>query len=532
MKQTLHPAALWNLSMVPIAGRLAALLLFLALSSFSASAQMKKPPLQICESDRMMRFAYEGKLDRALVEAETCLAAARKEAVANEPTRGKSCGLMGSNPAGMLCGILDIPMIGHYFSAKVQLLAMMGSPGDASSAFRQYEELNNYYPEYSQPDGILTPGWVANYQLAKGMLMESEGRPDDARQAYSQCQQFDPRCIGRLASLALRQGQGSAALIWSRKGSVFHDASSLAILAALKEKQGSDTEAFLYYSDAEKLIRDALGKYAHMPVEVAEQSRVALGLARVGASAPKVIESDGKRRYLDVNGQLAGWERWPHVMYSEKVKEKQDGYNLFLRASNLPVSLALKPQYPRFFLGFTADQRKNLKAQGFELPAADGYPVPEWIEPTGVLDLDTLAIPFYEDVVEISKFASKNRISVRDLEASAAPSSTSSFVLELRHAYAALDSLHGFLAAVGMKTSAGASTNAAAEARRYVPFREASKDINFDDPPDFVTAHLDGADLTPAFVGQLQNYEAAVRVHLDAARQLLPATPSPQRAVH
>ena len=64
------------------------------------------------------------------------------------------------------------------------------------------------------------------------------------------------------------------------------DPSALAILAALKEKRGSDTEAFLYYYDSEKLMKEEIettGSHSFMPVTVAEESRVALGLARVGS---------------------------------------------------------------------------------------------------------------------------------------------------------------------------------------------------------------------------------------------------------
>jgi hypothetical protein len=493
-----------------------------------ASAQMKKPPVQICEPHLMMRFTYEGKLDRALVEAETCLAAAKKQAEANEPHRGHDCGIFGSHGGGdPFCGMLDIPLISHYLSAKVQLLAMMGSANDASHAFNQLEELVNYYPEYSRPDGILTPGWMMNYEIAKGMLMESEGRTEEAKLAYRGCKEQAP-CVGRLASLALRQKDDNAALIWSRTGSVYHDPTSLAILAALKEKQGSGSEAYLYYHDAEKLMKEEVESQSFMPVAAAEESRVALGLARVGSDAPKVIDSDGKRRVLDASGQLAGWERWPHALYSDKVKEKQDDYNRYLRATNLPSSVNTKPQYPRFFLGFTLEDRDRLAQQGLALPLKNGYLIPDWIEPTGILDRDTLAVPFYEDVIQLEQLVTDAGISLQQVEASSHKdsSSTSNLVLELRRAHAALSDLHDFLARVKMTTSARVSLDAWTEARQFAQWKDSSQSINFDDPPDFVTAHLDNSDLIPTFIARLEGYENAVKTHLDAARLLIPPKPA------
>jgi hypothetical protein len=505
-------------------------LVFFILAAPSAFAQMKTPPVQVCDAHLMMRFTYDGKLDRALAEAETCLAAAEKQAASNEPNRGHDCGSFGSNP-DPFCGMLDIPLISHFLSAKVQLLAMMGSPNDASRAFNQLEQLVSYYPDYSRPGGFLTPGWMMNYQIAKGMLMESEGRPDEAELAYTRCKS-QSLCLGRLASLALRHKDDNKALIWSRTGSVYGDPSALAVLGALKEKQGSDTGAFVYYEDSENLMKKEIeptGSHSFAPVAVAEESRVALGLARVGSYAPKVIDSDGKRRVLDASGQLAGWERWPHASYSDKVKEKQDDYNRYLRVSNLPSSVNTRPEYPRFLLGFTFEERNTLAQQGFTVPSKDGYSIPEWIEPTGVLDRDTLAIPFYEDVVQLAQLAADAGISLQQVEVPLREdsSSTSNLLLELQRAHAALSDFHDFLTRVKMTTSAGASLDAWTEARKFAGWKDSSQSINFDDPPDFVTAHLDGSDLTPTFLAQLESFENTVKAHLDAARLLMPAKPAP-----
>jgi len=313
-------------------------------------------------------------------------------------------------------------------------------------------------------------------------------------------------------------------MIWSRTGSVYHEPSSLAILAALKEKEGSDAEAYLYYFNSEKLMKEVVAAPgSHSPVAVAEEPRVALGLSRVISYAPKVIDSDGKQRVLDASGQLAGWERWPHALYSDRVKEQQDDYNRYLRATHLPASVNTRPQYPRFFLGFTFAERNALAQQGFPPPFADGYSIPEWIEPTGILDRDTLAIPFYEEVVQFALLVSDAGISLQQVEAQPhdGPSSNADLALERRRAQAALGEFHDFLARVKMTTSARASLDAWTEASQFPGWKKPSQSINFDDPPDFVTAHLDGPDLTQSFVAQLEGYEKAVKSHLDAARLLI-----------
>lgn len=526
----LHPTTFSILPAIRFARQWMGLVLFI-LSASNAFAQIKKPPVQVCDPHLMMRFTYEGKLDRALAEAETCLAAAERQADANEPTRGKGCGLFGSNPnRDPFCGMMDIPLIAHYLCAKVQLLAMMGSPNDASHAFNQLEQLGNNHPELQ--NFLNAPGWMMDYQIAKGMLMESEGRLDEAKLAYTRCSKPDAfdvgLCLGRLASLALRQKDDDNALIWSRGGSVYRDPSALAVLAALKEKRGSDTEAFLYYYDSEKLMKEEIEGQSFMPVAVAEQLRVAAGLARVGSRAPKVIDSGGKVRVLDASGNLAGWERWPHALYSDKVKKKQDDYNRYLRATKLPSSVNTKPQYPRFFLGFTSEEREALTQQGFAPPSKRGYSIPEWIEPTGILDRDALAIPFYEDLVQFTQLATDASISLQQVEAPLPKdsSSSSNLAVELQRAYTALSDLHAFLTRVKMTTSTGISLDAWTEARHFVQWKDSSQSINFDDPPDFVTAHLDGSDLTPTFLSRLEGYENAVKAHLDAARLLMPAKPS------
>jgi hypothetical protein len=513
--------------------RKATFLFLVILPAPGGLAQMKKPPAQTCDAHLMMRFTYENNLDRALAEAETCLAAAEKQAAANEPNRGRECGLFHGNP-DPFCGMMDIPSIAHYLCVKVQLLAMIRSPNDASRAFDQLEELGNYHPEL-HGNFLSAPGWIMDYQIAKGMLLESEGRPDEAKLAYRRCSKPDAfdvgLCFGRLASLALRQKDDDDALIWSRAGSVYHDPGALAIFAALKEKQGSDTEAFLYYYESEELMKKEIeptGFHTFMPVAVLEQSRVVAGLARVGSSAPKVIESDGKQRVLDASGQLAGWERWPHAFYSDKVKEEQDDYNRYLRGANLPSGVSTGPQYPRFFLGFTSEERDTLAQQGFSLSSKNSYSIPDWIEPTGILDRDTLAIPFYEGVVQFMQLATDAGVSLQQVEAPLPKgfSSTSNLEVELKRADASLSELHDFLARVKMNTSRGVSLDAWTEARQFVAWKESSQSINFDAPPDFVTAHLDGSDLTPTFRAQLESFENAVKEHLDAARLLMPPKPA------
>jgi hypothetical protein len=103
-------------------------------------------------------------------------------------------------------------------------------------------------------------------------------------------------------------------------------------------------------------------------------------------------------------------------------------------------------------------------------------------------------------------------------------------IAELSRAFDALQDHYAFLQGVTFTTSGGAAYDAWGEARQYVPIQELLKrstasstnavDV-LENPPDFMTAHLNTQQLTPQFIEGLVKREAAVRAHIAAARQMI-----------
>jgi hypothetical protein len=494
--------------------------LLVGLLSVLAGAQVKKPPVDPCEPREMMRSTYQGDLVKALAKSEACIAYYEKEA----------------GPDGDLVklGGPSNLYIGYYMCAKVQLFAMMNATSDAEHALFELESFADFHhPSFSS--FLFADGWNDMLDLTRGMVLEKEGKTAQARDAYRQCRPLNLNsCSGRLALLALVEKNDGQAEGWARSGAVFGDPTALGVLGALAEGAGHGAEAYQAYSDAQRKMEEMLdkdGPHNFLPAFLSEHRRLQEGLSRVvRPSGPRVVESGGKRRFYGEDERVAGWDRWPHILYSADVKNKQDEYDTWLLSfSPFPRGFALKPQYPRFFLGFSKEERSKLADLGFAMPTGGSFGIPRKIEPTGVLDLDTLAIPFYKGVVEVSELANELGLGLDDLQIVTDPqggsdhdANRSAEILELKQAVDALKDLYGVLKNITFTTSAGTTFNASGEARQYTAFYKAEegKAIDFDAPPDFVTAHLDAQFLTPEFIGNLVTRETEVKSHIRAARQI------------
>src|SRR6266852_871689 len=167
-------------------------------------------------------------------------------------------------------------------------------------------------------------------------------------------------------------------------------------------------------------------------------------------------------------------------------------------SSVLAQRVRLVPQYLRRFLVVGANGA--LSGDHAEITEIR---VPRHIEPTGVLDLDTLAIGYYKYAIEWAELCKDagvdNQMLTRptkeeDFKERTPAAFKPALVWQLGHAYVDLDRLRYFLSGVTLYTSAGKTYDAVAETQTYEASLKQLKDsadaVQSDMPPDFITAHI------------------------------------------
>jgi hypothetical protein len=233
----------------------------------SARAQDKNPQVPPCQPLEMMRLVYEGDLTKALAKSKECAASSN----ADIDSMSKS-----DPPNPWLS--LAISKAGYYLCVEAQILAMMGSLSEAESALSHAEAFALSHPDYLlTSDGMNSIAWRQLVSTTKGFLLEKKGDFKGARLKYLNGHKDD-----RLALLALNEKDMAEA--WSRARASAGVATSIAVLGALYELDGDDANAFLSYSEAQKLMEDSFkpGHNDFMPMNLSECQRVSDGLRRLG----------------------------------------------------------------------------------------------------------------------------------------------------------------------------------------------------------------------------------------------------------
>lgn len=234
----------------------------------SARAQDKNPQVPPCQPLEMMRLVYEGDLTKALAKSKECAASSN----ADIDSMSKS-----DPPNPWLS--LAISKAGDYLCVEAQILAMMRSLPEAESALSQAEAFALSHSDYLlyPSDGMGSIAWRQVVSATKGFLLEKKGDFKGARLTYLNGHKDD-----RLALLALNEKDKTEA--WSRARASAGVATSLAVLGTLYELDGDDANAFLSYSEAQKLMEDSFkpGHNDFMPMNLSECQRVSDGLRRLG----------------------------------------------------------------------------------------------------------------------------------------------------------------------------------------------------------------------------------------------------------
>lgn len=479
--------------------------LLVACLTSTAIGQVRPAPVQPCNPQRLVALLLDARPVEALAQSEICVADYRAE---------KS-------------NYRTLEVYYHYVNA--QLHALLGNFDLA----RQERENGDVGARFYGP-GLFCDCGVST--ATEGFLLEKRGDIAGARRAYLE----NPRssyALGRLALLALQDKDDRAARLWARQGVLSGDATSSVVLGALEDLAGQRWLAIGHFITAKQVLAGTRNNF--LPIHFAENWRIVQAMNNWGDSAKgpgaKVIVVNGRKQFYDAKGDLVGEERWPGILFSAEVQARQVEYNEWARTNHslLPSEVLVEPQYPRNFASY------QLRAEG-----AIQIRMPARIEPTGVLDISTVAIGFYKLASEWARLRRDSEIPLRDLDravpvASMDADTPGAFQAALQHqlaqTFVALESLYGYLRGVRMRTALGQVYDAAQEGTRYdrllgelrrQPSGSQADGIAslpaalFDNPPDFVTAHIPPEQLSPEFIAELIARERAVRGSIYAARSL------------
>jgi hypothetical protein len=491
--------------------RLAIAVLIAAAGVVPASAQQARPRpprSTTCLPYEVVQRTYKGDYDRALALSEEC-AEAHLRLV---------------DPNGLVLDSANNSTLQRAFSAEwalaflcatAQLQALTGARDSAEITLQRAEAFLTTWPGFNS-FLIATTTFRELIAATRGFIAERAGQIPASILAYQRAGEVG---ASRLAVIALSQGDdGQAAALAVTAGA---NATALAVQGSIAELRGDAYGAFSRYYASEQQMRRMLEPYPtsaalpsesgptrprphgmsnpsswdYQPMLLAERPRVIKALAIGPTTAP----TTARPLPIIVNGQRA-FNAW---LESE-------------RAHPTP-GIAFRPQYPRFFAGFTRDDRDLIRRRKMAPPsgydAAAVLVLPTSIEVTGLLDRDTLALDFYKLAAEVLSLAARARLAPADLlsptEPEGLPPERRIVANELRAALTDLQTLHARLQSVALTTKDGAVLTAADEMK----LKSWTADVS--------TAHM--TDLTPEFAESVNTITAKVREHLASAQRFLPA---------
>lgn len=489
------------------------LLLCMALSApattlLSAQSAPRPPRSQWCLPFAIMQYAYDGDFDRALAHSEECYASHSRWAdpsgnwvLDTRDPRFSERAYAGGWMLSFLC-------------STAQLQAMAGAITQAEATVMRAEQwharffgFKSFLVDQTSPSEMLA--------ATRGFVLERAGRLQESAAAYRTGGRLG---ASRLAVLTLTQKDDANAATWARAAG--NMPAALAVLGSLAELRGDDTTAFVMYSDSDremKLLLEERPTNAQLPAEsrplppagrpaanldhfqpmlFAERTRVVRGLTRFGQPAPS-----------------------PPVQASNRVRDEQTAFNKWLqerRASTI-AGIQFRPQYPRFFAGFSRADRQAIRQR--KLAAPPGYDpsvvlyLPETLAVTGIIDRDTLALDFYRLTAETLSLAARAGIMPSQLLSTEPPRETtperSVLVAELRSVLTELESLYRILQNIQLRTTGGKVQTGSDEARVYSQWTA-----------DLSTAHVDI--VTSELAQSIEGATTRVRARIASAQRFAP----------
>ena len=488
--------------------------------AYASSDGVKPPTAKFCDLQLVNNDLYAGKPAEALAQQQRCLGYFQSQIGKHA---GEGPGIVDVE------GLNNVAVIGALYHVA-QIYALSGDVDHADTALMQAEDFAASQGWLSPPGGMMTEMTRIITNTTKGFIRERRGETGQALEAY-----FSAQADGRISVIALAQKDDMNARLYAARAAVGQDPTGDYVLGSLAEISGDLGLAWSYYDLAQKTMQKSLSANVS-PLYFSEAQKVNAALERIPKSYAQghIEERNGHRSFIDSSGTVVGQERWPGTIMSEKVRRKQAEYNTWIETRTKEASLSnirLVPQYPRQFLVVGASGA--LSADHAEITEIR---VPRHIEPTGVLDLDTLAIGYYKSAIEWAELCkaagADNQELTRptkeeDFKERTPAAFKPALVWQLGHAYADLDRLRYFLSGVTLYTSAGKTYDAVGEAQTYEASLKLLKDsadaVQSDTPPDFITAHINPQQLTSAFIDELRSRESAIQAELFLAREIMSA---------
>lgn len=443
--------------MLTLAGTLAGVV------TVTAQQQPPRPPASTsCQPYAVMQRTYDGDYDGALALSEECAAAHLR--LVNP--KGL---VLDSRDSGSLQSAFSAGWTVAFLCATAQLQALTGANDTAQRTVERAENFAMTWPGFKSP----LISWEEPLSLlgaTRGFVAERAGRVPEATMAYTR---GGDAGAGRLAVMALGRGDDGNAGAFA--ASAREDSTALAVRGALAELRDDPYEAYYRYLESDQSMQRLLDPYPtsaalpegagptrarpagmrnpsawdYQPMLLAERARVAKALARgvvpIQATAKPLPEVASAQR---------AFNSW---LVSERRR--------------LTPGVAFRPQYPRFFAGFSHRDREQIQKRKLKPPPdydrAALLVLPAAIEVTGLLDRDTLALDFYHLGVQLLALAKRGGVAPAALlttgRLSAHSPATQAFIGELRAARAELERLHQQLAAVSLTTNDGAVLTASDE---------------------------------------------------------------------
>lgn len=502
--------------------RLAAIVLVISASAVPVFAQVAPPrPPQptACRPYEVVQSTFDGDYDRALALSQEC-AESHMRLV-------NPAGLVLDSSPGSTQSAFSAGWAFAFLCASAQLQALTGDTGTAQTTLERAERFLNTWPGFRS---FLVETKTAQEMLAatRGFIEERAGRIGASTLAYESAGEVG---ASRRAVIALSQkNDAQAAALANRAKNIVETAkilagmnasplpTALAVLGALAELRGDPFEAFGRYYDSEQEMRRMLEPYA---------TSAALP---EGSGSTRVRPDGVSHSYGDFQPMLLA-ER-PRVMKAlakgpttiaatanplPEVEKAQAAFNDWLRRqrARTVAGIAFRPQYPRFFAGFTREDRDSIRQRRLTPPKDFDVNavliLPESIKVTGLFDRDTLARDLYMLIADLLSVAVRAGVSPADLLSSGEPRGLPpdrlNIANELRAALTELQTLHRRLQSVGLKTNSGAILTAFDE----VKLRPWTADA--------ATAHM--VNLTPTIGDSFRITFTSARDRITAARRLL-----------
>ncbi len=242
------------------------LLSVVILMTVSSVRSSENPP----DSHEPLKQLIDGNVTNALAASQACVDYYKAQTANLKPNTP----LRGWQP-------LEVVLVGYHLCAKAQIQTMMDDTNGALKTIAEAEKFSNIWSNCY--DGFSTAsGWSNIVNVTSGFYLETAGDIAGAKKIYL----ANPSAYtcARLAIIALSNSPDQEVRKWVNKalGDDANDATALAALAALLEKEGRGEQALTRYKSALRhMIEKGQNGNQFLPVTVAECAKVKSAIERL-----------------------------------------------------------------------------------------------------------------------------------------------------------------------------------------------------------------------------------------------------------